>query len=126
MNILSLEQLLQIHALVLQSTGGSGGLRDLGRLESAIATQTQSVFSEDLYPQVTDKAAAIIRGIIGDHPFVNGNKRTAMLTGLTLLGLNGIFIAVEVGEIEDLAVKIAIEHLDVPYISNWIYVRIVN
>ena len=126
MQILSLEQLLQIHALVIQATDGSGGLRDLGRLESAIATQTQSVFGDDLYLQIVDKAAAMIRGIIGDHPFVDGNKRTAILAGLTLLELNGIKVAIDVGEIEDLAVKIAVDRLDVPYISDWFYAHVVS
>lgn len=126
MIILSLEQLLQLHALVIQLTGGGDGLRDLGRLESAIATQTQQVFSDDLYPHIFDKAAAMIRGIIGDHPFIDGNKRTAMLAGLTLLELNGIVIHIDTGEIENIAVKIATEQLDVPYISNWIHSHHIN
>ncbi len=120
MNLLSLEQLLELHALVVQSTGGSEGLRDLGRLESAIATQTQNIFGEELYPKITDKAAAIIRGIIADHPFVDGNKRSAMLVGLTLLEINGIHFSAKKEEIEDFAVKVATEHLDVPQIANWI------
>jgi death on curing protein len=80
MNALTLEQLLQIHALVVGVTGGSMGLRDLGRLEAAIATQTQNVFGEELYPSSIEKAAAIIRGIIADHPFVDGNKRSTCRT----------------------------------------------
>lgn len=125
-NILTLEQLLQLHALVIQLTGGDGGLRDLGRLESAIATQTQHVFNNDLYPHVIDKAAAMIRSIIADHPFVDGNKRTAMLAGLTVLELNSVTLHIDAGEIEDFAVKIATEQLDVPYISNWMYSHQIN
>lgn len=90
MNILEIEQLLQLHAFVIEVTGGSPGLRDLGRLEAALATQTQNVFGEELYPSVIDKTAAMIRGIIADRAFVNGNKRTAMLAGLTLLSINGL------------------------------------
>lgn len=117
---LTLEQLLEIHALVVEATGGSTGLRDLGRLEAAIATQTQNVFGEELYPSIIDKTAAIIRGIIADHPFVDGNKRTAMLSGLTLLELNSINFTAQPGEIEDFAVDIATKHIDVPQISNWV------
>lgn len=120
MIVLTLEQLLEIHALVIEATGGSAGLRDLGRLEAAIATQTQNVFGEELYSETVDKAAAIIRGIIGDHPFVDGNKRTAMLTGLTFLDVNGMIIAAEPGEIENFAVEIATKHIDVPQISSWL------
>ena len=117
---LTLDQLLEIHALVVEATGGSTGLRDLGRLEAAIATQTQNVFGEELYPKTVDKAAAMIRGIIADHPFVDGNKRTAMLTGLTLLELNNIRFKAKLGEIEDFAVNIATNHIDVPEIANWL------
>lgn len=69
---LTLEQLLALHVLVIQETGGSQGIRDLERLESAVAAQTQSVFGEELYPSLYEKAAAVIRGIIADHPFVDG------------------------------------------------------
>jgi len=120
---LTLEQLLEIHALVVEATGGSTGLRDLGRLEAAIATQTQNVFGEELYPSIIDKTAAIIRGIIADHPFVDGNKRTAMLSGLTLLELNKVNFTAQPGEIEDFAVDIATKHIDVPQISNWLRKR---
>ena len=125
MNVLNLEQLLQIHALVVSETGGSTGLRDLGRLEAAIATQTQNVFSEELYPTIVEKAAAMIRGIIADHPFVDGNKRTGMLAGLTFLKVNAVNFKVGTGEIEDFAVKIATETLDVPVISAWLREHIV-
>ncbi len=121
MNALSLEQLLEIHALVVESTGGSIGLRDLGRLEAAIATQTQNVFGEELYPTIIDKAAAMIRGIIADHPFVDGNKRTAMLAGLTLLKVNHVQFRAESGEIEDFAVKVATHKLDIPAIVSWLH-----
>ena len=120
MIILTLEQLLEIHALLIKATGGTTGLRDLGRLEAAIATQTQNVFGEELYSKIVDKAAAIIRGIIGDHPFVDSNKRTAMLTGLTFLAVNGINFAAKPGEIEDFAVEIATMQIDVPQISSWL------
>ena len=120
MTALTLEQLLELHVLVIQQTGGSQGLRDLGRLEAAIATQTQSVFDEELYPTLYEKAAAMIRGIVADHPFVDGNKRTAMLTGLTFLHINGIIFAAKPGELEDFAVQVATDHLDVPAIATWL------
>jgi len=120
MKLISLEQLLQIHALIVNETGGSIGLRDLGRLEAAIATQSQNVFGEELYPTLVDKAAAITRGIIADHPFVDGNERTAMLTGLTLLEVNDLRFSAQSGEIENFAVLIATDTLDVPAITAWL------
>jgi death-on-curing protein len=120
MNILDLEQLLQLHALVIEKTSGGAGLRDLGRLEAALATQSQNIFGDELYPTITDKSAAIIRGIIADHAFIDGNKRTAMLAGLTLLKINGLEYSFTNGEIEDFAVKIATQKLDIPQITSWL------
>ena len=117
---LTLQQLLKIHALLIAATGGSTGLRDLGRLEAAIATQTQNVFGEELYSKIVDKAAAIIRGLIGDRPFADSTKRTAMLTGLTFLAVNRITFAAKPGEIEDFAVEIASMQIDVPQILSWL------
>jgi death-on-curing protein len=117
---LTLEQLLELHALAINQTGGSQGLRDLGRLEAAIATQTQSVFGQELYESLPEKAAALIRGIIADHPFVDGNKRTAMLTGLTFLKVNGTVFEAKKGELEDFAVRVATKHLDVAAIAAWL------
>lgn len=117
---LTLEQLLEIHSLVVEATGGSVGLRDLGRLEAAIATQTQKVFGEELYESLFDKSAALIRAIIADHPFVDGNKRTALLVGLTFLALNNIIFDFKSSEIEDFAVLIATNHTDIPEVSNWL------
>ena len=117
MRVINLEQLLQIHALLINETGGSAGLRDLGRLESSLATQTQHVFNQELYQGEIEKAAALIRGIIADHPFVDGNKRTAMLVGLTFLRINNVSLSIPEGELEDFAVKIAVSKLDVPDIA---------
>ncbi len=117
---LTLEQILQIHVLVVEQTGGSQGLRDLGRLEAVLATQTQTVMGDEAYPTIYEKSAAVIMGIIANHPFIDGNKRTAMLAGLTLLSINNTQFVANPGEIEDFAVKIATEHLAVPDIANWL------
>ena len=120
MILITLEQLLELHALVIANTGGSNGLRDLGRLEAALATQAQEVFGQELYTSLFEKAAALVRGIIADHAFVDGNKRTGMLAGLTFLRLNGQKFVAKQGELEDFAVRIATEHLDVPAVAIWL------
>ena len=120
MKVFTIEQLLELHVLVIKQSGGSEGIRDLGRLEAALATQSQSVFGEELYSNLFEKAAALIRGIIGDHAFVDGNKRTAMLVGLTFLKINDVKFMAKKGELEDFAVRVATEHLDVPIIAAWL------
>jgi death-on-curing protein len=117
---IDIEQLLMLHALVLANTGGGDGIRDMGRLEAAIATQSQEVFGTELYASVYEKSAAMVRGIIADHPFVDGNKRTAMLAGLTLLKINGIAVGMSTSQLEDFAVRVAVEHLSVEDIAAWL------
>jgi death-on-curing protein len=125
MKLLTLEQLLQLHTLVIQETGGAMGLRDLGRLESAIATQTQNVFGEELYSNPVEKSAALIRNIIADHPFTDGNKRTGMLAGLTFLKINGLSVRIPKGELEDFAVLTATDQLDIKTIAQWLHNHLV-
>lgn len=120
MILLTIEQLLQLHVLVIHYSGGSQGVRDIGRLEAAVASQIQTVFGRELYPEPYDKAAAIIRGIICDHPFHDGNKRTAMLAGLTFLKVNNIIFSARQGELEDFAVRVAVERLNVDDIAAWL------
>lgn len=117
---LTLEQILQLHALVLVKDGGADGVRDVGRLEAAVSTQHQVVFGEELYATVFAKVAALMRGIIGDHPFADGNKRTAMLAGLTLLEVNGYNFTAQRGELENFAVRAATKHLDIDAIADWL------
>jgi death on curing protein len=120
MKTLTVEQVVQLHVLVLMQTGGGDGLRDLGRLESVIAAQAQVVFGEELYKGLFEKAATLCRGIIADHPFFDGNERTAMLAALTFLQINGQkFVAAE-GELEDFTVEVAVEHLDIAATAAWL------
>ena len=117
---LTLEQILQLHALVLVKDGGAGGVRDIGRLEAVVSAQHQVVFGEELYATVFTKAVALMRGIIGDHPFVDGNKRTAMLAGLTLLEVNDYSFVARCGELEDFAVRVATDHLAIDALADWL------
>ncbi len=120
MKYVNLEHILQLHALVLLHDGGADGVRDVGRLEAVVATQYQEVFGEELYVGVYAKAAAMIRGIVGDHAFYDGNKRTAMLVGLTFLELNGHVFYANKDEVADFAVEIAVMHHDISTITAWL------
>ena len=119
MRYLDIDDLLLLYTKVINHSGGSLGVRDVGRLEAAIASQHQEVFGSQVYKTVFDKCAALCRGIIADHPFVDGNKRTAILTTLTFLLLNNITLNTTDKALEDFAVKIANEKLDVNEIADW-------
>lgn len=117
---LGLEEIVAMHLLALEQSGGADGIRDVAPLESAVAAQTQIVFGTEVYPTVFDKAAAMCRLIIAGHPFLDGNKRTGMLVALTFLKINHVTFRFKAGELEDFAVKIATDHLDVPVIAEWL------
>ncbi len=83
---LTIEQVLFIHARLIDETGGSHGLRDLGLLESAFMPPRATFGESDLYPDLFSKAAALLHSILRNHAFVDGNKRTGIAaTGIFLL-----------------------------------------
>ena len=89
MKFLNLQDLEQLHIKIIDVSGGSQGKRDRGRLESALAAMQQEVFGQDLYPTIFEKAVVLARGIIADHPFMDGNKRTGVVSALLFLNYNG-------------------------------------
>lgn len=119
MKLFDVEDIELIHMQIIDMSGGSYGTRDGGRLESAVASQTQAVFGDDLYSTLFDKAAALARGIIADHPFSDGNKRTGMMLAIIFLERNGVKTDIENKDLEDFAVQIATDHLEVPTIAAW-------
>jgi len=120
MHFFDVDDIELIHMQIIDASGGSHGTRDRGRLEAVVATQYQEVFGTALYETVFDKAAALCRGIIADHVFVDGNKRTGIMTALIFLGRNGVSTKLTDQELADFAVQVATEHLDVPAIAAWL------
>lgn len=83
------EQVLFLHSRLIQATGGAHGVRDLSMLLSAVARPQATFDGEALYPDLFARAAALLDSLIRNHPFVDGNKRTAITAaGLFLLNNN--------------------------------------
>jgi death-on-curing protein len=78
MNYLTAEQVLFIHARLIAETGSEHGVLDLGLLQSAVARPQATFDKQDLYPDLFSKTAALLESLIGNHAFVDGNKRTAI------------------------------------------------
>jgi death-on-curing protein len=74
----------------LAAHGGLEGVRDLGLLESALARPKNLSHYSDQTPSLARLAAAYAKGIVANHPFVDGNKRTAFTVSVTFLKLNGL------------------------------------
>ncbi len=103
----NLEDVVFLHTVAIQSFGGSTGTRSLNALESAIARPWGVSFGRDHFPSPFDKAAALCESLIRDHPFVDGNKRTAMYASAFLLERLGYEFAAGQDEVEDFAVEVA-------------------
>ena len=87
-NFVSKTMVLSIHARQIERFGGTPGVRDEGLLESALA-QPQATFGGDfLHPTISEQAAAYLYHIAMNHPFIDGNKRTAFAVMDTFLRLN--------------------------------------
>lgn len=81
---------LAMHEEALMLHGGPEGVRDMGLLESALARPKNLLAYSEQSPSLARFAAAYAKGIVADHPFVDGNKRTAFTVSVTFLRLNGL------------------------------------
>ena len=98
---LTKEQVLMLHDQLIESTGGSKGIRDEGMLESALMNPYQSFGGIELYPSIQAKAAQLCFGIVKDHPMIDGNKRLGTHVMLVFLALNGYELSYSQKELSD-------------------------
>jgi death on curing protein len=96
---------------------GPDMLRDFGLLESAVMRPQSSAFGEDAFPSLHEKAAALLHGLARNHPFIDGNKRTAWAATSVFYQINGYNLGVDDGAVVALMVDVAEGQLDVPHIA---------
>ncbi|RPI50844.1 MAG: type II toxin-antitoxin system death-on-curing family toxin, partial [Chloroflexi bacterium] len=89
MRHLTLSELLLLHRRIIEQSGGSTKIHDIGALESALAQPRMTFLGEDLYPNVVEKAAALGFSLVMNHPFADGNKRLRHAAMEVFLYLNG-------------------------------------
>lgn len=104
---LALDEVIELHRMLLVQTGGGSGIRDLGALESAVAQPGMTFDGLELYPTLGDKASAMAFSLINNHPFVDGNKRIGHAALETMLVLNGFAIAAHIDEQERVILGVA-------------------
>ena len=104
---LTIDHVLELHALVIARSGGVGGVRDHNGLESAVAAPQMTFSGKDLYPTLGDKAAALGHSLVMNHPFVDGNNRVGHAEMEVMLVLNGYEIAAGVDEQEAVVLAVA-------------------
>jgi death-on-curing protein len=124
MRYLTLEEVLEVHRLVLQQSGGMAGVRDLGALESALAQPQMAFGGQDLYPTLGEKAAALGFSLVCNHPFVDGNKRAGHAAMETFLVLNGWELAAGIDEQEQVCLQLAAGLMKREEFSGWVQSRL--
>jgi death-on-curing protein len=102
----------EIHAEALRKFGGSDGVRDENLLASAVLTPQSSFGGKSPYADLVEIAGAYLFYLCGNHPFIDGNKRTAMMAAIVLLRLNEIEPARDSDEWERLVLDVASSKLD--------------
>lgn len=106
------EMVLAIHTRQLDKFGGTPGLRDAGLLDSALA-QPQATFSgELLHPTMSAQAAAYLYHLAMNHPFIDGNKRTAFAVMDTFLRVNGYVLTLTNEQAYNLVLQVVERKLD--------------
>jgi death-on-curing protein len=116
---LSVQQIIEIHDALIEKFGGLNGMREKGLLESAVAAPMTAVFGKELHETVYNKAAAYLFYITKNHPFCDGNKRTATAAVLVFLRSNGKSIKYDPDEFLEFVVSISEGQTDLEIISYY-------
>ena len=117
---LTLAEVLNLHEQTIAATGGSFGVRDETLIDSALARPRAGFGGFEAYPDVFSKAGVLLEGLIKNHGFVDGNKRTAVVVTIIFLGRNGYGLLVEQKALVKFAVGIAEDKFDTDEIATWL------
>lgn len=103
----AVEHVVRFHAKIVERTGGSHGIRDLGLIESALMRASAGFGDYEEYPSVEEKAAAVCCGLVFNHGFIDGNKRIGVEVMRLILVKNGVKIRYTQRELIDLGLALA-------------------
>jgi len=121
---LSVDDVLLLHTDTVNTDGGSHGVRDHGLLDAAVAMPRQQFSGEFLHEDMAAMAAAYLFHIAQNHPFVDGNKRTAVMSALVFLQVNDIDRSPEQDELEAITRQVAAGELTKDSLTKWVRSRI--
>ncbi|HAT15559.1 MAG TPA: type II toxin-antitoxin system death-on-curing family toxin [Microcoleaceae bacterium UBA11344] len=106
-NFITKNMVLSIHARQIERFGGTPGVRDEGLLESALAQPQATFGGQFLHPTIAEQAAAYLYHIAMNHPFIDGNKRSAFAVTDTFLRLNRFYLNLTDEQVYDLVMQVA-------------------
>lgn len=117
---LTREQVITIHFAAITRFGGMDGVRDEGLLESALGQPFQGFGDDDFYPTVAQKAARYAYGIASNHPFADGNKRTATAVMGAFLRMNGYRFKPRHDELLETMIGVANGSVSFEQLAEWV------
>jgi death-on-curing protein len=120
MKKLTKEQILLLHRDLINTHGGSDGIRDETLLDSAIAAPFQSFGGQSMFPSIQQKAVRLGFGLIMNHPFIDGNKRIGAHVMLTMLAMNGIELEYTQKELYEIILQVAAGEAPFEEILDWV------
>lgn len=120
MKYLTGDQVIKLHRKLIETSGGSLGIRDQGMLDSALKTPLQTFDNRELFPSIQEKATRLAFGLIQNHPFVDGNKRIGTHVMLIFLAFNGITLSYTDEELIEIILQVASGKADEQALYQWI------
>ena len=117
---LTIQDIYELHIQLENTFILLPGIRDKNLLASAVNTPFQTFMGNDLYPYIYDKAAQLCYGIANNHPFTDGNKRTALHSMYVYLIVNGYDITATQQDVENLIINVAAGRIHTTELSKWL------
>jgi len=114
------EEAENLHKQLINLYGGSLGLRDVSGLESALLQPQQTFSGVLLHPAIADQAAAYLYHIAKNHPFIDGNKRTALAVAYSSLKANGFNVLVSKDDLYNLVIQIVNNEIDKTAVTEYV------
>ena len=117
---LTVQDIYELHRELEDAFVLSSGVRDKNLLASAVNTPFQTFMGNDLYPSIYDKAAQLCYGIANNHPFTDGNKRTALHSMYVYLIINGYDITATQQDVDNLIINVAAGNMTNTELAEWL------
>ena len=116
----TIQDIYELHTQLENTFILAPGVRDKNLLASAVNTPFQTFMGNDLYPSIYDKAAQLCYGIANNHPFTDGNKRTALHSMYVYLIINGYDINATQQDVENMIINVAAGNMTNIELSEWL------
>lgn len=117
---LTIDEVIEIHRLMIEEFGGRPDIHDFTLLHSAVERPKATFGGDDLYPTIFEKATALIQSLILNHPFDDGNKRTAITACSRFLFINGLYLKLPQKESIHFTLDIDSHKLSFTQIARWL------